>query len=313
MNEPLVSSAALAQENLTAGQILRKARQAQGLQIAALATSLKVLPRKLEVLEADQYDELLDATFTRALAQALCRSLKIDPAPVLALLPKASGMQLEKAPVSNLLASSFREHSPKPRGRHESTLWSKALLLQVWLPAVLVLGALAIYFAPQGFHPWPAWSAIAPAEVASAVKAMASPSDAPRAHATSTTITELSVVHAASEAPIAPEIAAITAAAREALASEALSESAVPVSTSTAAAALLELQPSKDSWIEVKDSTGKPLLARLVAAREVVTLNGSLPLQLKIGNASDTTVRFRGEVVNLLPVSNNNVARLELK
>ena len=40
--------------------------------------SIKVAPRKLEALEADRFDELPDATFTRALAQTVCRALKID-------------------------------------------------------------------------------------------------------------------------------------------------------------------------------------------------------------------------------------------
>ena len=74
----------------TAGALLREARQAKGLHIAALATAIKVAPRKLELLESDRFDELSCATFTRALAQTVCRSLKIDSAPVLALLPQAA-------------------------------------------------------------------------------------------------------------------------------------------------------------------------------------------------------------------------------
>ena len=50
---------------------------------------IKVAPRKLEALEADRYDELPDLTFTRALAQTVCRALKIDAEPVLAKLPPA--------------------------------------------------------------------------------------------------------------------------------------------------------------------------------------------------------------------------------
>ena len=78
----------------TAGGLLRQARQAQGLHIAALAAAIKVTPRKLELLEADRLDELPDATFTRALAQTVCRTLKIDAAPVLALLPPPKGHRL---------------------------------------------------------------------------------------------------------------------------------------------------------------------------------------------------------------------------
>ena len=57
-------------ESLSAGALLRAAREKQGLHIAALAASIKVTPRKLDALEHDRWDELPDATFTRALAQA---------------------------------------------------------------------------------------------------------------------------------------------------------------------------------------------------------------------------------------------------
>ena len=49
-------------------RMLRAARERQGLHIAALAATIKIPQRKLEALEADRFDELPDATFTRALA-----------------------------------------------------------------------------------------------------------------------------------------------------------------------------------------------------------------------------------------------------
>ena len=71
------------------GALLRAAREKQGLHIAALAAAIKVAPRKLDALENDRWHELPDATFTRALAQTVCRTLKIDARPVLDLLPAA--------------------------------------------------------------------------------------------------------------------------------------------------------------------------------------------------------------------------------
>ena len=70
----------------TAGAWLKNARQQRGLHIAALAVMLKVPQAKLEALEADRFDLLPDATFARALATAVCRALKVDSGPVLALL-----------------------------------------------------------------------------------------------------------------------------------------------------------------------------------------------------------------------------------
>lgn len=70
-----------------AGELLRQYREDQGFNLEALAHALRVAPAKLEALEADRLDELPDTMFARALALAVCRQLKVDAAPVLALLP----------------------------------------------------------------------------------------------------------------------------------------------------------------------------------------------------------------------------------
>jgi cytoskeleton protein RodZ len=71
----------------TAGALLRHYRETQEVDIDILASSLKVPVNKLVSLESDRLDELPDAMFARALALAVCRILKVDAAPVLALLP----------------------------------------------------------------------------------------------------------------------------------------------------------------------------------------------------------------------------------
>ena len=69
---------AAVEPDLTAGMLIRRAREASGLHIAALAVSLKVPVKKLEALEANRFELLPDAVFVRALAGSVCRTLKID-------------------------------------------------------------------------------------------------------------------------------------------------------------------------------------------------------------------------------------------
>ncbi|MFX5005300.1 helix-turn-helix domain-containing protein, partial [Acinetobacter baumannii] len=68
----------------------------------ALAMILKVTPAKLAALEEGHLDQLPDANFARALAQTICRALKIDAAPVLAALPAArpSPLGTDKPPLN---------------------------------------------------------------------------------------------------------------------------------------------------------------------------------------------------------------------
>ena len=70
-------------------------------------------PHKLELLEANRFDELPDATFTRALALSVCRVLKIDATPVLVRLPQTAEHGLEH--VARGLNQPFRDRS----ARHE--------------------------------------------------------------------------------------------------------------------------------------------------------------------------------------------------
>ena len=70
-----------------AGELLRRAREAQGLTLDHLATQIKVSPLKLEALEQGRYDSLGDSNFTRALAMTVCRTLRIDATEILSGLP----------------------------------------------------------------------------------------------------------------------------------------------------------------------------------------------------------------------------------
>ena len=273
----------------TAGGILREARQAQGLHIAALAATIKVGQRKLESLEGDRLDELPDATFTRALAQTVCRALKIDPAPVLALLPAPSGHRLEH--VSEGINEPFRDRP----GRREPNDWSVLASPGVWGALVVVALTAAIYLMPQGWLPalQPApGAASAPEPAASGTVSAIVPPAAP----------EPATAASAPAAEVAPS--GVTAAP------SAAPSASVPTSGSEGA---LQLRTIAQSWVEVQDAHSQVLLSRVVEPGEAVVLDGAMPLRLKIGNARATEVVFRGRSLDLAPSTRDNVARLELK
>lgn len=282
----------------TAGALLRQARQAQGMHIAVLAAAIKVPQRKLEALEGDRFDELPDATFTRALAQTVCRTLKIDPAPVLALLPRLGGQRLEH--VGEGINAPFRERP----GQDQGSDWGIPLSPAVWAPLIVLALAAAIYFLPAGMISLPgsdgAASAVvvaAPPEASApvAVPLAAPPAAAEPASAAAPEPAASTVVETVHSAPTLPDDAASAAPA------------APPV------AGVLVLRASAESWVEVLDARGQPLLSRVLLPGEAVGLDGALPIKLTIGNAGATEVSFRGRSVDLAPRTRDNVARLELK
>ncbi|MCA0176073.1 MAG: helix-turn-helix domain-containing protein [Proteobacteria bacterium] len=269
----------------TAGSLLRAAREAQGLHVAALAIQLKVPPRKLEALEADRYDELLDPTFTRALALAVCRLLKIDAAPVLALLPKRPLDDLEHV-ASGGINTAYKDHGgPPPEVRLPI---GKGALTAL---GVIVLAVLALVLAPADFgsQQLEQWlqAASAPAS-ASAPPEVVPPPDA-------------------ASVPALEPASAVTVVAAMPAASQAAS-----AATTEAAAGPLVLTAVQASWVQVLDADARPLLIRQLAAGESVNLDNAPPLRLIIGNAAGTRVTWRGQAVDLAARTRDNVARFEL-
>jgi cytoskeleton protein RodZ len=128
---------------VTAGALLRQAREEAGLHVATLAANLKVPVRKLEALEEDRYDLLPDAVFVRALASSVCRSLKVDPQPVLERLPQSSQPRLPQE--GDGIGAPFRAPSDGP-GPGMLDHVSKPVALTV---LTLLVGALVLIFLPE--------------------------------------------------------------------------------------------------------------------------------------------------------------------
>jgi cytoskeleton protein RodZ len=266
----------------TAGAMLRTAREKQGLHIAALAAAIKVTPRKLDALENDRLHELPDATFARALAQTVCRTLKIDPRPVLELLPHADAAALEH--VAGTLSTPFRERW----GRDEPGLAGLAIRPMVWAGALLMLAALVVYFLPAGF-----WKGEVPSApmVSAPAPAMVQAASAPVALASVPALAaSQAVVETVFSAP-PPELAA----------------SSQPVTGA------VQLRTTESSWIEVRDGRGQVLLSRTVVPGESVGLDGPRPIRLTIGNASAVQLGYRGQPVDLAPLTRDNIARVALQ
>jgi len=300
----------------TAGALLRAAREKQGLHIAALAAAIKVTPRKLDALENDRYHELPDPAFTRALAQTVCRSLKIDAQPVLALLPHADPAALDN--VGGSLSTPFRD---RPGRGEPAGMAVAAIRPMVWAGLALLLAAIAIYVVPSSL--WQDEPALAP-QVGASVAASAVAAVSSSAAASSAEAVVVSAAVAASEAAVgalpgvvASPVAASAASAPSVPRLETVFSSPLPAAASGAAAAvpatLVQLRTEEPSWIEVRDARGQVLLSRTVQPGESVGFDGALPIRLTIGNAPATRVTFRGRPVDLAPDTRDAVARLELQ
>jgi len=308
----------------TAGSMIRDAREAQGIDLASLAAMLKIPLRRLEALENDRHDELQGPTFERALAQAACRVLKIDPKPVLALLPQHARNTLEG--VTEGINTPFRD------GQGGGGIELPAIVRPVGvIVIVLILAAIALFVVPEGWlakvtRPFVnglaatapaeggAGAASAPANVATVPVALPVASAAAPSPGTSAAAsTGLPAAPAASASFAATPTASAPAPAAAASAPAAPGVDEVLAHVAPAPSIPLQVIASADSWVEVVDAHGRTLLSRTVVAGESVGLDGAMPMHVKIGNAGGTRLKLRGDNVDLTPWTRDNVARLEVK
>jgi cytoskeleton protein RodZ len=287
-----------------AGVLLRQAREAAGVSVEALAVTLKVPVKKLEALEADQWDTLPDAAFTRSLAASICRTLKLDPAPVLARLPS---LVTTLMPNGSGLNEPFRGASFRGAGASALNHLSRPFVLAA---IALLLGALVLILLPS-VQPF-------------SIKASSVPTEDPKIPALSPA--------SAVELPVAGMLIEPTVPASAAISSSAgLSESASmrPVAVASAAPTLdakalqdapsissggiIVFKTSGSSWIQVTDSRGVTVLRKLMVDGDSSSISGALPLTVLVGKADVTRVEVRGKPLDLKPMSRDNIARFEVK
>lgn len=322
VREVTMQSEEQAQTQTTAGAILRQAREAARMQLPTMAAMLKVPQHKLEALEADQYEAFPDHVFMRALAMGMCRNLHIDAESVLALLPRTALKSLSNAGGGINETVKERSHfksSGTPLDSREGS--SRKIIAGVLL---LLAAAAAVYFVPlqqsaeggsasqeaaqSGAQP-PATGVVVesgsvvtpsetPAEGAAPLpSALAANETAPAAPATT-------AAPAAPESPVAPAAPAVAAAA--------VPEAATGSPSAATKGSVLEFKAVTQSWVKVKDASGKVVLEKTLAKDESVTAEGTLPLSVIVGNAKGTQVMVRGEPFDI-STTRDNVARFEVK
>lgn len=311
MNEPVLDAPQQptldASAGKSAGTLLREAREAAGLHVGALAVSLKVPVKKLEALEADDLEQLPDAVFARALAATVCRSLKVDPEPVLARLP-----QLHTPP----LKVGSQETPVRLDGRGGMRMPSFGGLPRwvVYLSALLIGGAIVVSLLPSLQIAGDPTRVDAPDGVAirtvpnlSTQAPLESPVPAPSAGLVS------AVPLAAPAASASAPAEAASAPAPLAVTSAPAAVADVRVTPATTGGAIAVFTTREASWVQVVDAAGLVHLRKTMGGGETVSINGTLPLSVVIGRANAIDLVVRGKPFDVVGVANDNVARFQIK
>ncbi len=257
------------------GEILAARREELKLSIEEVAGRLKLAPRQVVSIEANDFGSLPGMAVVRGFIRSYAKLLELDPQPLVAMLAQepnpAFGPMVVRRPLPSP-AFSGRRYAPPTRHRSSSRrMTALAVLMLGFVGALAFLayrsGALQLPSADFG----QVRDLITPADS----PATSAPAEAPAAEATATT----------DVAKVAPD-----------------------------AANALELKLREDAWVEVIAVDGeRKLVSKLMKAGSVELVEIGEPVVLVVGNAAGVDATLRGQSLNLTAVARDNVAKLNLK
>lgn len=285
---------------VTAGELLRAARESHGLTIDVVAQHLKLAPRQVRAIEEGDYAALPGRTFVRGFARNYARLMQLDPDAILAALPEAvAAPSLDKPSIGT---------STRPMGELPSSQQRNGVSWSRWaipLAIAALIGVAVVYEFTRKDAVRVADKATAPArkqvDEIGPLTAGGSPLPNPL---------------------IGNEAGATAPAASEAANPPAVPESSAPPSqpigaaTSASApapgAATLVIRYTGASWTEVRDASGQRLLVAPGGPGRSETVTGTPPFELTLGNAAQASITWRGAAFDLAPHVIGNVARARL-
>jgi cytoskeleton protein RodZ len=297
----------------TLGARLAAKREQLGWAVAEVASHLKLAPRQIEAMEADNYAALPTMVMTRGFIRSYAKLLDLDVSDALAAISPATAAQPVRASAHGQLSTPFSESRFSLMGRSKFAYkWLVVLAVLLLLLAVAIrLDVLpVVQNTLQSLTEKSAASATTAAseEAAAASSTGADTQAADKEANAALTAAPAAAVPAADGATLTG--AGVNAAATAPAAANAATVAANP---GTAGGGELSLNFRQDSWVDVKRADNTVLISRLVKAGSTETVDMSQPVSIIIGNIAGVDATLRGAPLDLKAGSKTNVARLNLK
>jgi cytoskeleton protein RodZ len=290
---------------LSAGKMLAEARERIGLSVAEAARQLRLSPRQIEALEADDHASLPGKTFLRGFLRNYARLLQLDPESLPALCqPEPLQVQSIAVPTSRIEFGGkrglmpFGEHSGKPWVKYAAIIGVAVLILS-WGVFELLQGApspqdVQVKSAGETTMVLSLPQAEIPVQIAPVTNQAVEPIPAP--------VLEVATVPAAPVASVTTE-APVPAA----------SQIPLPAPAADVGGQRLLFTFEGDAWVEVKDKSGKVVFYKLNPKGSQQLVRGTPPFFLVIGNAAHVRLTYNDRPVDLAPHIKVDVARLTIE
>lgn len=266
------------------GERLAWERERAQLTVGDVAARLRLSPKQVRAIEELDLARLPEPAYVRGFIRSYARMLGIDAAPLLA------NLDARTAPRAGSVVDGMTIHgdySPVRAAAQESV--SRRLVMGFSVIGLVTLGIIGWFATRERAN-----LVVAPATASIMVPASGS---------------------ASSVKPVS-EAAAVPAAAVEEKTGDEADAAPAPLAEAPVAPeriALLKLTFSGSSWVEVTDAAGRVLVSQRKDAGDELTLDGSPPLSVVVGDASKVSAEVRGEPFSVTQVTRANVARFTVK
>ncbi len=302
------------------GAELLALRLQSGMTVEQMAARLKLTPRQILALEADNYAALPGMTIVRAFIRAYAKVLKVDPTPLVAMIPDEKIREAKNlAPTWRGMSTPYSEtRLPTMGARNPATgKWMLAVLL-----IVLLIGALLIS-RQKGWLPNLSRLEIPQKDKAASAAPASQLAKTPEASAAKTTDNEPGKLVQKELPPVTPAQIlpasmdkAVDPAQGDKPADAVGSPEAVgqvnPASPVNVANALV-LKCNQQSWYEIRRESGNVVKSGLLQAGATETFEILEPVQVTLGNAPGVEASFRGAPLEFKSEDGNKVVKLSLK
>jgi len=314
------------------GNMLKAAREAQGLSIHEVCSQLRLGIKQIQAIEQDDFDKLPQPSIVRGFIRNYARLLNIDVNPILEAYQR---IVPNKAPLPlSVRSNASRSVIDKP----ERTFRPQRLLT---LLVFLVLAGIAAYFYINHIKPQALKDAALALEVDEIAEttgqeiaipvpeAAPAPTEAaPIAPMTENVDASTATANNAAPAAIttgndATANAANVLSANNAVANNTIVSTPTPATTQAAESTTLQAtEPQKanlvfkvneDSWVRIEDLQGKKVFSEVMPAGSERQVTTEKPVNITVGHASGTQLTIDNQPYDLTQATRGRVARIQLK
>ena len=120
----LLATELQAEERMTVGQVLQRARESRGISIAKAAATTRILPETIRAIESDDFRALPSPVYVRGFVHSLATFLEADTEAILLLFDRQVALPGPGDETERPLAPAYGERTVEPEAAQPGVQWA---------------------------------------------------------------------------------------------------------------------------------------------------------------------------------------------